>query len=56
MSEELKVVLNFNRETKAYHRYDAEDQDAAIKNVYVRKSALQDAPEAIEITVREATA
>jgi hypothetical protein len=38
------VILEQVKETKGTYRFDSPDPDAAVANVYVRKSAFGDAP------------
>ena len=45
------VILEQVKETKGTYRFDSPDPDAAVANVYVRKSAFGDAPAPRRITL-----
>jgi hypothetical protein len=45
------VTLEQVKETKGTYRFDSPDPDAAVANVYVRKSAFGDAPAPRRITL-----
>ena len=47
----LVVTLEQVKETKGTYRFDSPDPDAAVTNVYVRKSAFGDAPAPRRITL-----
>ena len=50
------VILEQVKETKGTYRFDSPDPDAAVPNVYVRKSAFGDAsaPRRIALVIEEA--
>ena len=49
--QRLVVTLEQVKETKGTYRFDSPDADAAVANVYVRKSAFGDAPAPRRITL-----
>ena len=49
--QRLVVTLEQVKETKGTYRFDSPDPDAAVTNVYVRKSAFGDAPAPRRITL-----
>lgn len=49
---ELRVKLNFTKETPGTYRFDAADPNAPITSLYIRKAGLPPgAPKAITVTV-----
>ena len=52
--ETITVTLKFKDEKKWSVRYDAEDEDASINTLYIRKSELKAPyPKFVEVTVVE---
>jgi len=49
----ITVPMNLSKETKGSFRYDAADDTAPIRDVYVRKSALpgEAAPRQVQVTL-----
>ena len=55
MSKPITVHLVLGKETKGTHRYEAEDPEAAVTTLYVRKASFDGAqvPQAIELQLHE---
>jgi hypothetical protein len=48
----IKVEMKFDRSTKGTHVFTAEDDNAPIPTLYVRKSGFENgAPEGVTVTV-----
>lgn len=47
------VKMKIGRETKGTHVYKSDADDTAIPSLYIKKSALKDAPESITVTITE---
>lgn len=50
----MKIKMNLERDTKGTFVYKAEDDDAAITSVYVKKAGVKgDAPKSITLDIKE---
>jgi len=47
----VTVKLTKDRDTKGTYVYKTDDREAAIRSLYITKSAVDDAPEEITVTI-----
>lgn len=52
----VKVTLTKDRDTKGTYVYKTDDRDAAIRSLYITKSAVGAAPDEITVTIDGMTA
>jgi hypothetical protein len=47
----VKVTLTKDRDTKGTYVYKTDDREAAIRSLYITKSAVGEAPDQITVTI-----
>lgn len=52
----VTVKLTKDRDTKGTHVYKTDDREAAIRSLYITKSAVGEAPDEITVTIEGMTA
>lgn len=52
----VSVTLTKDRDTKGTYVYKTDDRDAAIRSLYITKSAVSEAPDEITVTIEGMTA
>jgi hypothetical protein len=48
----ITTKLTLERETKGTFVFTSDDEDAAVTTLYVRKSAMDEAPDSITLTIK----
>ena len=53
MSKTIKVPMTHSKETAGAHRYDADDRDSPVRDVYIKKSAFNGVkpPQSATVTI-----
>jgi hypothetical protein len=49
----IRINMHFYQEKKHSNRYRADNMDAAISDVYIKKDAAPDIPQHITLTIEE---
>lgn len=48
----IKITLTYSKSTKNTHVYKTDEEGAAVPSVYIKRDALPEKPETIEVTIK----
>ena len=48
----IKITLTYSKSTKNTHVYKTDEEGAAIPSLYIKRGALPDKPETIEVIIK----
>ena len=50
-TSEIEIAMTYKKSTPGTHVYASDDPDAAVTQLYIRKSGMPTAPKAIKVSV-----
>ena len=48
----IKITLTYSKSTKSTHVYKTDEEGAAVPSLYIKRAALPDKPETIEVIIK----